>query len=97
MAKFGRGQGRRASRGDRIAFVLALVVVAFIVFGAIIAILLIVLGHVDSAGNVLNAELDIIIAIVSGILGYMAGAAAHDIPEDEPPPEEPEEPEEEES
>ena len=55
-----------------------MVVVVFIIFGAVIAVLLIVLGHVDSAGNVLNAELDIIIAIVSGILGYMAGAAAHD-------------------
>lgn len=67
-----------------------MVVVAFIVFGAIIAVLLIVLGHVDSAGNVLNAELDIIIAIVSGILGYMAGAAAHD-PHDEDEPDEPDE------
>ena len=71
-------------------------VVAFIVFGAVIAVLLIFLGHVESAGNVLNAELDIIIAIVSGILGYMAGAAAHE-PHDDPDPDADADAEEEES
>jgi hypothetical protein len=92
VRKIGRNW-RRESRSDRIAFVLAMAVVAFIVFGAIIAVLLIFLGYVENAGNVLNAELDIIIAIVSGILGYMAGAAAHepppsdDVVEEEPPSE----------